>query len=164
MLTLADIRPAFLKDTAQMAILLNEIIAIGGSTAFEDPISADDLAGWYLNSDAYCCHVAIDSAGDVAGYQALERTDAYGPNIGEISTFARQTAPVKGVGTALFDATKARAKAAGLTAINAKIRADNTGGLAYYTKMGFQDHSVTPGVPLKDGTPVDRILKRYQLA
>ncbi len=163
MLTLADIRPAVLKDTAQMAILLNEIIAIGGSTAFEDPISADDLAGWYLNSDAYCCHVAIDSAGDVAGYQALERTHAYGPNIAEISTFARQTPTVKGVGTALFDATRHAARAAGLATINAKIRADNVAGLAYYTKMGFQDHSQIPDVPLKDGTPVTRILKRYQL-
>jgi hypothetical protein len=30
--------------------------------------------------------------------------------------------------------------------------------------MGFQDHRVIPGVPLSDGTPVDRVLKRYQLA
>ena len=163
MLTLANIRPASRSDTPQMAALLNEIIAIGGTTAFEDPVSADDLAQWYLGADAWCCHVAVDSAGDIAGYQALERTDAYGPGIGEISTFARQSPVVKGTGTALFDATKAAARAAGLATINAKIRADNVPGLAYYSKMGFLDHSVIPGVPLGDGTPVDRILRRYQL-
>ena len=163
MTKLAEIRPATPADMGPMADLLNEIIAIGGTTAFEDAVTAEMLEGWYLSADAYCCHVAVDSAGDIAGYQALERTDAYGPNIGEISTFARQTAPVKGVGTALFDATKVRAKAAGLAAINAKIRADNTGGLAYYTKMGFRDHSEIPDVPLNDGTPVTRVLKRYQL-
>ena len=163
MLTLANIRPAERADTSQMTALLNEIIAIGGTTAIEDPIGEDDLANWYLGPGAWCCHVAIDSAGDVAGYQALERTDAYGPGIGEISTFARQTHVVKGTGTALFAATTSAARAAGLATINAKIRADNVPGLAYYSKMGFLDHSVIPGVPLSDGTPVDRFLKRYQL-
>lgn len=161
--TLAEIRPATAAHMPQMADLLNKIIAIGGTTAFEEKVTPKMLADWYLNADAWCCHVAIDSDGNVAGYQALERTDAYGPRIGEISTFARQTAPVKGTGTALFQATKTAARAAGLAAINAKIRADNTSGLAYYSKMGFVDHSEIPDVPLKDGTPVTRVLKRYQL-
>lgn len=162
--TLAEIRPAIREDTGQMANLLNEIIAIGGTTAFERQISAEELQSWYLDADAYCCHVAIDSAGEVSGYQALERTDAYGPGIGEISTFARQTPKVPGTGSALFKATAIAARNAGLAAINAKIRADNASGLAYYTKMGFQDHSVIPDVPLQDGTPVDRILKRFRIA
>ncbi len=164
MRTLANIRPAAVKDTAQMADILNEIIAIGGSTAHETPVTAQNLEDWYLNADAYCCFVAIDDAGDVAGFQALETSDAYGAGIGEISTFARQTPKTSGTGTALFKATVEGARAANLAAINAKIRADNVSGLAYYTKMGFQDHSVIPGVPLSDGTPVDRVLKRYQLA
>jgi hypothetical protein len=29
--------------------------------------------------------------------------------------------------------------------------------------MGFADHSVRAAVPLKDGTPVDRIGKRFSL-
>lgn len=56
------------------------------------------------------------------------------------------------------------AQAAGLTAINATIRADNVGGLAYYTRMGFQPHAVQKGVPLADGTPADRVSKRLALA
>lgn len=44
---------------------------------------------------------------------------------------------------------------------NATIRADNAGGLAYYARMGFQDYAVARGVPLADGTPVDRISRRY---
>lgn len=161
---LAEIRHAIPEDMAQMTVLLNEIIAIGGTTAFEKPVAAQNLEDWYLNADAYCCHVAVDSEGDIAGFQALETSDAYGAGIGEISTFARQTPKTPGTGTALFNATVAGARAASLTAINAKIRADNVPGLAYYAKMGFQDHGVIPGVPLQDGTPVDRVLKRYQLA
>lgn len=147
-----------------MAALLNEIIRIGGTTAFENAVGPEDMADWYVECDGlYCCYVAIDNNGNVAGFQALEHTDAYGPGVSEISSFARQTPLVRGTGTALFEATRAFAETAGLSAINAKIRADNLPGLAYYTKMGFSDHSVIPGVPLKDGTPVDRILKRYQV-
>jgi hypothetical protein len=29
--------------------------------------------------------------------------------------------------------------------------------------MGFFDHEIVPAVPLKDGTPVDRIRKRFAL-
>jgi L-amino acid N-acyltransferase YncA len=147
-----------------MADILNEIIAIGGSTAHETPVTAQDLAGWFLGDDAYCCFVAVDDASDIAGFQGLEISDAYGADIGDISTFARQTPKTPGIGTALFKATLEGARTANLTALNAKIRADNVSGLAYYTKMGFQDHRVIPGVPLSDGTPVDRVLKRYQLA
>ena len=51
----------------------------------------------------------------------------------------------------------------GREAINATIRADNAGGLAFYTKQGFVDYGVTPAVPLADGTPVDRVHKRFSL-
>ena len=158
------IRSVIPADTTAMADLLNEIIDIGGTTALEDHVDAHTLQVWFLDPmRAHCCHVAIDDKGKVAGFQALEKTEAYGQGIGEISTFARQTPVIKGVGTALFKATKAAARGAGLSAINAKIRADNTPGLAYYTKMGFQDHSVIHAVPLRNGTPVDRVLKRFPL-
>ena len=47
--------------------------------------------------------------------------------------------------------------------IDATIRADNTGGLAFYGRMGFTDYDCVAGVPLKDGTLVDRIRKRFDL-
>jgi L-amino acid N-acyltransferase YncA len=63
----------------------------------------------------------------------------------------------------LFAMTCNRARALGLLAINASIRADNAGGLAFYQKQGFIDHDIIKGVPLKSGMRVDRIVKRYSL-
>ena len=63
----------------------------------------------------------------------------------------------------MFAATRARARELGLAAINATIRADNSGGLAFYSKMGLKDYAVDRAEPLADGTPVDRIHKRYLL-
>ena len=44
----------------------------------------------------------------------------------------------------------------GLAAINATIRADNYAGIPYYEKLGFETYAVAEGLPLGDGTPVDR--------
>lgn len=147
-----------------MAALLNEIIAIGGTTAFEEPVSAAEIAEWYIQSDMlFCCHVAVDDAGKIAGFQSLESDPNDDEKIGYIATFARQSPLVKGVGTALFQSTKDTARSLGVGKISAKIRGDNTPGLAYYSKMGFVDSDVLRAVPLQDGTPVDRVIKVFDL-
>ena len=158
-------RPATLADVPQMCDLLNEIIQIGGTTAFQAPFSQENLATAYLTGDDHlCCFVALDSAGAVAGFQALLTYSALPDGWADIATFARVRPKLPGVGRALFAATRAFAMGQGIVAINATIRADNTGGLAYYGKMGFETYAVEEGRPLRDGTPVDRISKKHVLS
>jgi L-amino acid N-acyltransferase YncA len=160
-----EVRPVREADAADLAELLNEIIARGGTTALEEPFTPASLAETYLTGpDVISCMVAVDRAsGRLLGFQTLIREDHLPEDVGDIGTFARVGGTQRGVGTALFAATRAAADAKGLSAINATIRADNTGGLAFYGRMGFIDHSVRPAIPLKDGRPVDRINKRYSL-
>jgi L-amino acid N-acyltransferase YncA len=164
---LADIRirDARREDAAELAELLNAIIARGGTTALEDPYTAEHFADAYIaGPDVHCCFVAVDPAsGRLEGYQSLGKSRDLPAGVGDVGTFARLGGAQRGVGSALFAATRIRAAALGLAAINATIRADNAGGLAFYAKQGFQDHSVTPAMPLKDGTPVDRVNKRFSL-
>ena len=157
------IRPVAPGDAAELADLLNAIIARGGTTAFETPFTPGDLDQRYLTGQTvHCCFVA-EQDGQLLGFQTLGTQNFLPPEIGDIATFTRIGITQSGVGTALFAATTARACALGLSAINATIRADNVGGLAFYSRMGFVDHEVVPAVPLKDGTPVDRIRKRFAL-
>ena len=160
-----EVREARREDAAGLAELLNAIIARGGTTALEDPYTADRFAWAYIDGpDVHCCFVAVDTrTGRPEGYQSLGRSRDLPAAIGDVGTFARLGGAQRGVGSALFAATRARAAQLGLAAINATIRADNAGGLAFYAKQGFQDHSITPDVPLKDGTPVDRVNKRFAL-
>ena len=160
-----DVRDVAPGDAAELADLLNALIARGGTTALEDPFSPEQLAGAYLTGPAVlCCFVAVDRrTGRLEGFQTLGRYPGLPDDVGDIGTFARIDGAQRGVGSALFAATRDRARGLGLAAINATIRADNAGGLAFYGKMGFADHSVTPAVPLKDGRPVDRIHKRFGL-
>jgi L-amino acid N-acyltransferase YncA len=159
------IRPVRAEDAAELADLLNAIIARGGTTALQEPFTPAGLAHAYLNGPAvHCCFVAEDSAtGRLEGFQTLGRQDFLPEDIGDIGTFTRIGGTGRGIGSALFAATCARARTLGLTAINATIRADNSGGLTFYSRIGFVDHEVIPAVPLQDGTPVDRVRKRFRL-
>ncbi|CAN7569400.1 N-acetyltransferase family protein [Rhizobium sp. LjRoot254] len=157
------IRKAVSSDTEALSTLLNEIIRAGGTTAIETPLSAAEFADWFIDGAfPLACHVA-ERDGTLLGFQSLSGFGDPPQGSADIATFARMSPKTKGVGKALFPATRAVAEELGLTFINATIRADNVSGLAYYTAMGFEDYDRQVAVPLLDGTPVDRIKKRFLL-
>jgi hypothetical protein len=159
------IRPAMARDAAPLCAILNVIIEIGGTTAFEIPLNAERFGDYFLDGDGFlACFVAEDLAtGAPLGFQSLGRNPDLPENWADIATFTQRAPRVPGVGTALFAQTRIEARALELIAINAEIRADNRGGLAYYDKMGFATYRIAEAIPLRDGTPVDRICKRYRV-
>ncbi|WP_146345540.1 GNAT family N-acetyltransferase [Falsiphaeobacter marinintestinus] len=151
-------------DVAEACALLNEIIAIGGTTAFQSAFDDSGFATAFLTDNrVICCHVALDDAGHVAAFQWLGVNPNLPVDCADIASFARQTDPVKGAGRAMFAVTTKAALSEGYTQINATIRADNAPGLGYYTAMGFRDHDIARAKPLADGTRVDRVSKRFDL-
>ncbi|WP_298848048.1 GNAT family N-acetyltransferase [uncultured Ruegeria sp.] len=159
------IRPMMQEDVADACRLLNQIIENGGTTAFEVPFSEPLFAQSYLDgADKICCHVALDNQGEVAGFQWLGTYDALPEDCADIATFTQRNPTLRGAGRALFQETTKVASAMRFRTINATIRADNALGLSYYDKMGFWDYSVSYGEPLHDGTPVNRITKRFELS
>jgi len=159
------IRKATDHDAQQMTDLLNAIILKGGTTAYETPFSADKMIADYINpSNLISCHVADDNG--ICGFQRLTRPDPQSPfddHWAIIATFVADGMGGKGIGKKLFAANQAAARAAKIKTIDATIRADNISGLGYYNAMGFVDYDRIPAVPLKDGTLVDRIQKRFDL-
>ncbi|MDX1743065.1 MAG: GNAT family N-acetyltransferase [Ruegeria sp.] len=159
-----SIRPMMPEDVSAACQILNEIIEIGGSTAFETAFTETSFSQSFLeNTDRICCHVALDDQGQVTGFQWLGEYDALPKGWADIATFTRRQPVLKGAGRALFEETSKFAASIGIVSINATIRADNAMGLRYYEKMGFRDYSVSFGVPLRDGTQVDRISKRFDI-
>ncbi|MEL7542689.1 MAG: GNAT family N-acetyltransferase [Pseudomonadota bacterium] len=164
------VRPMQVDDVPVLAEILNTIIRVGGTTAYQSAYSPSAFEIKFLRDPALIASsVADDLNSEPAGFQCLwrmseppatQRDGAWG----DIATFARIAPKVPGLGRALFTATHAAAANAGLIAINATIRADNSGGLGYYERMGFTTYGTTHDVPLADGTPVDRIAKRFDLA
>lgn len=160
------IRPATLNDAAEMTVLLNEIVRIGGTTALLEPVTQKTTEDFITKlRTTGCIHVACDNkTGTLLGYQSLEYYADLPRTLGIIATFSKVGGTQRGIGSALFAATRAAAPMLGFNEIDATIRADNTGGLAYYSKMGFQDHSYGKPVTLNDGSVVKRISKRLRLS
>ena len=146
----------------EMADLLNEIIEFGGTTALTTPVAKDDLLGW-MAAPRSAWHAAEATDGTVLGFQWIAPADYLPPEAAEIATFARVGRTGLGIGSALFIRTQAAAKTLGYSWINANIRADNAGGLAYYQSRGFEDYGRITGYALPNGHVVDKVLKRFDL-
>jgi len=157
------IRRAGPLDPRAMAELLNEIIALGGTTAITSPVTAAGLAHHMETVPRNAWHVAEADDGTLLGFQWVEQIDSLPPEAASIATFARVGRTGLGIGSALFEATKETAKDLGYRWISADIRADNTGGLAYYQSRGFEEYGRKTGVRLDDGSTVDKVLKRFDL-
>ena len=158
------VRPAHALDAREMAEILNQIIAIGGTTAMTGRIdSAYFVTRMQTAPDASAWHVAETEAGEILGFQWIAPHDGLPPEAVDIATFAKPGRQGLGIGSKLFEATQAAAKRMGYAWINASIRADNAGGLAYYQSRGFEDYGRIEGDRLADGSVVDKILKRLDL-
>lgn len=157
------VRPMVEGDLPALCQLLNEIIEKGGTTAIEEQLDVPTFQHWFLDGEFVISSLAAEVDGVPVGFQTLSRYGELPAGWGDIGTFVRQPGG-RGVGTALFAATLQAAKARGLVAITATIRADNVGGLAFYSRCGFVDYQRDPAVPLKDGTPVDRLRKVFHVA
>ena len=158
------VRRPIALDTADMARLLNEIIAQGGTTALVRPLTARDIADRMASHPgASAWHVAMDADEKVVGFQWIAPNETLPPEAADIATFVQIGQTGLGIGSALFAATRKAAKQLGYTWINANIRADNEGGLVYYQSRGFQDYGVIEGFELADGTLVTKRLKRFDV-
>ncbi|MEQ6202963.1 GNAT family N-acetyltransferase [Sulfitobacter sp. HNIBRBA2951] len=158
------VRPAIPLDAPSIARLLNEIIAIGGTTALVTSVTAQDMVeSMAYKPDQSAWHVALNASEQVVGFQWIQPSDQLPAEAAEIATFVQVGQTGLGIGSKLFNATSKAAKALGYVWIRANIRADNDGGLTYYQSRGFRDYGVIEDYKLADGTLVNKTLKRYDV-
>ncbi len=151
-------------DARDMAELLNEIIKIGGTTAYQRQRSKDDMIEKMQSGGARSVwHVARDDRGTLLGFQWVAPMSDDHPEAAIIASFVRVGATGLGIGSKLFDATRTAAAKEGFDWIDATIRADNESGLTYYQSRGFETYKTDPTAQLSDGTIVGTISKRYDL-
>ena len=145
------VRPAEDRDAPGMSRVLLDIIALTGRMR---PHDEGFVRSHYIaNPDSIRCGVALDDDG-VLGFQSLVRAmpgNRYGvpEGWGIIGTHISPRAHRRGVGTALFAASRRAAIAAGLSTIDAYIGADNPMGLRYYEAMGFRTYRESSGIVQK---------------
>ncbi len=154
-----DVRDMQKEDVPRCVEIINHIIAVGGSTAYEEPYSESDFEAHYFEEPPVS-NVVLHN-GTLVGFQAAFDV---GDGFYSIGTFTDRTSSIRGAGRAVFKKTLADCNERGGEAILAKITSDNSGGLAFYSKMGFVDWKSIPNDHTRpNGTSVDRIVKRYNL-
>ena len=158
------IRPVVDSDTEGMRTLLNEIIRVGGTTAFTNELSPDEMREWFISGESVLsCFVAVDSDRTIVGFQSLSNCASLPAGWVDIATFAGRSRHKSGVGSALFARTREAASKLGIAAINATIRVENVGGLAYYSRMGFETYLVEEGDPQEHSRVFNRVHKQFTL-
>ena len=161
------VRAAVPSDTLGMTAILNDHIAGGTTTAHQSPFTEIRMERHYIAPpNGISCFVA-QWQDEVVGFQSLAwpnvHVDTFARGWAIIASFAAAKHTGRGIGRLLFSETRAAAIKAGVVTIDATIRADNIGGLAYYDAIGFVDYRVKQNVALSSGNRVDRICKRYDL-
>lgn len=153
-------RPATPGDATELCALLNRIIDQGGTTGHRTHFTRARMIEHYIAPDLGIATTVALRAGKIIGFQHIAHADPEFPGPGRlpkgwgvIATFVADGQRGLGVGRRLFAETRAAAEAAGLAHIDATIRRENAGGLAYYGGLGFH--------PYRDGP--DTISKRLDL-
>lgn len=152
-------RTMALHDIPACLAILNATIAVGGTTAHEEPMTEDGFRAHYYDEPTV---INVVVTGDrVIGFQACYAGD---DSLFYIGSFTDQQNPVKGAGRVMFAKTRADCIALGGRAIIAKITADNAPGLGYYAAMGFEDDAYLPrDHQRRTGEWVDRVVKKLTL-
>lgn len=154
-------RPAEPKDAGAMACILNEIISIGGTTAYRQQFDEQSIIKDFISPKlGISCFVTFDGA-QLLGFQALEGCDPDWPGENPlpadwavVATYVAPNAHQRGVGRALFEKTVVAAKEFGISFIDATIRKENVGGQAFYQRIGFTDYSTSSETVSKRFAPV----------
>jgi len=142
------IRSAMPDDAQGMSVVLSEIITAWNSPRASDP---DYVRSFYIEDpDKIQCTVAVDETNTILGFQVLKLAtegNIYDVAVGWgiIGTYVKLDIGRRGIGSALFTATKQAALRAGLENIDATIGDTNMLGLGYYEAMGFRTYRSKKG-------------------
>ena len=153
------IRPATASDAFAMTQILNQIIAIGGTTAHETPKSAQQVLADYVTGPDVLSSVVTLVEDRLIGWQSVGRWQ----DEAHIGTFVAPDVQAKGAGSAMFALTCDIVQKAGVPYLVASIRADNEPGLRYYARLGFADFAAEPHFALSTGQIVGRVHRRLDV-
>ena len=135
-------------DALEMSALLEQLASLGKRSLPSDP---DFVRNRYIaHPDNIQCTVAEDEDGAILGLQILKvasKGNAYGVDVGWgiIGTHVKPNTARRGVGRALFQATRKAATDAGLMKIDATIAASNSDALSFYDAIGFHTYRTPNG-------------------
>ena len=161
------VRRASLEDAEGIARVLDAVAGERIHSAIERAWTAAEQRTYLASlSTREAFHVAITASGEIVGYQSL---DLYSPSlssmahVGQLGTFLLAAWRRRGLGLALFDATRRFATSTGYQKLVIQVRASNMPAQAFYSRLGFVECGRLRAQVIVDGTEDDEILMELLL-
>ena len=161
------IRRAAAEDAEKILAVLQTVARERVHSAIDLPWGADEERA-YLRalSPRETTHIAELASGEVIGFQTLDLWAAVVNSmrhVGQIGTFLLPAWRRRGVGRALFDATKTFALRSGYSKFVIQVRASNLSAQAFYKTLGFRECGRFTRQVRIDGREDDEILLEFFL-
>jgi L-amino acid N-acyltransferase YncA len=161
------IRRATVGDAEAIVTILTRIVSERVHSAIERPWSLEQQRNYLASlSPRETFHVAVARSGDVIGYQSL---DLWSPllssmtHVGQLGTFLLTEWRRRGVGRALFHATKSFAGSSGYRKFLVQVRSSNIPSQLFYQQLGFVPCGRLKRQVVVDGQEDDEILMEFFL-
>lgn len=137
------IRKVCPDDAAGIIGILNPVIESGAYTVLDSPATVDFEREFIKNfPQRGLFYAALNKpGGKIIGFQNVEPFAAYTKafdHVGIIATYVDISHRRQGVGRRLAEVVFEKAREKGYEKLFTYIRADNTGALAFYSKLGFR--------------------------
>jgi RimJ/RimL family protein N-acetyltransferase len=166
--SLFHIRRATVEDAGGIATVLRSVVSERVHSAIDHAWTADQQRGYLQSlSSREVFHVAIAAAGDVIGYQSLDRYSSLlsaMAHVGQLGTFLLPEWRGRGVGQALFNATIGFAASVGYRKLVIQVRGSNASAQAFYKRLGFVECGRLRAQVVIDGREDDEIVMELFLA
>jgi ribosomal protein S18 acetylase RimI-like enzyme len=161
------VRRAGADDADGISAVLRTVAAERVHSAIDRAWSVEDQRRYLATlspRDAF--HVAETGAGEVVGYQSLDRYSTFldtMSHVGQLGTFVLPAWRGRGVGRALFAETARFAGEAGYRKFVITVRASNAPAQAFYRGLGFTECGRLRAQVVIDGRDDDEIMMEFFL-
>jgi L-amino acid N-acyltransferase YncA len=158
-----EIRDVRIEDAAEIAAILNPIIAARCYTALDTPVTVEQEREFIRSFPALGIFlVAVDTASNnIAGFQDVspfaDFTHAF-DHVGVIGTYVDLDRRRQGIASRLFAGTYVAARQKGYEKFFSYVRADNDAGLQTYLRQGFRVVGTAERHAKIDGRYIDEIV------
>jgi L-amino acid N-acyltransferase YncA len=156
------IRKASVADVGGIVNVLQTVASERVHSAIEQPWPVEQQRKYLESLSAReAFHVAADASGEVVGYQSL---DLWSPllssmlHVGQLGTFLLPEWRRRGVGHALFDASRSFARSSGYRKLVIHVRGSNIPAQMFYQQLGFVQCGRLARQVVVDGQEDDEIL------
>ncbi len=155
-----QIRPATLDDAPGITRVLNGIVAEGGLTALDQPVTLEGERAFLAALGPRAQVLVALAQGEIRAFQGIEPASPFVSmaHVAQLGTYVERAWRNRGLARRLWEQNRADARTLGFRKVSIQVRAGNIGALAFYRRLGFTDIGVARQHVLVQGRYEDEVL------